>query len=111
MLGVVYGLEDDAAFELLKWLSQRSNTKLRTTAERLVVEFGALSAPCCPTGKPMIMCSRRSISCDELPRRFAALSVPAPSGRLRHCRAGSTPAFTATETRCRTSAFTFAVDT
>ena len=48
MLGLVYGLEDDAAFELLKWLSQQSNTKLRAIAERLVKEFRGLSAPALP---------------------------------------------------------------
>lgn len=48
MLAVVYGLEDVAAFELLKWLSQRSNTKLRTLAEQLVAHFRALSAPVLP---------------------------------------------------------------
>ncbi|WP_293004529.1 PAS and ANTAR domain-containing protein [Mycobacterium sp.] len=48
MLAVVYGLEDDAAFELLKWLSQRSNTKLRAIAQRLVEQFRALSAPVLP---------------------------------------------------------------
>ena len=47
-MAIVYGLEDDAAFELLKWLSQRSNTKLRTLAERLVARFRELSAPVLP---------------------------------------------------------------
>ncbi len=36
MLAVVYGLDADAAFEILKWRSQQSNMKLRTVAERLV---------------------------------------------------------------------------
>ena len=48
MLGVIYGLDDDAAFQLLKWLSQRSNQKLRTLAERLVVRFRAMSGPILP---------------------------------------------------------------
>jgi AmiR/NasT family two-component response regulator len=48
MLALVYGLEDAAAFQLLKWLSQRSNTKLRAIAERLVEEFRVLSAPVLP---------------------------------------------------------------
>lgn len=51
MLELVYGLEDDAAFQLLRWLSQRSNTKLRTIAERLVEEFRVLSAPVLPVRK------------------------------------------------------------
>ena len=48
MLAVVYGLETDAAFEILKWISQRSNRKLRDVAERLVEKFRALSAPILP---------------------------------------------------------------
>ncbi|WP_235687370.1 PAS and ANTAR domain-containing protein [Mycobacteroides chelonae] len=48
MLGVVYGLEEDAAFEVLKWISQESNTKLRTIAEELVAEFRSLSGPALP---------------------------------------------------------------
>ena len=35
-LMLVYGMDDDAAFELLKWYSQRSNVKLRDLAETLV---------------------------------------------------------------------------
>jgi PAS domain S-box-containing protein len=48
MLALVYGLEHDAAFELLKWISQRSNVKLRTLAEQLTSRFRALSAPVLP---------------------------------------------------------------
>ncbi|WP_338121628.1 PAS and ANTAR domain-containing protein [Mycobacteroides salmoniphilum] len=48
MLAVVYGLEEDAAFEILKWISQHSNAKLRNVAESLVSEFRALSAPVLP---------------------------------------------------------------
>jgi hypothetical protein len=49
MLAVVYGLEDVAAFELLVWLSQRSNVKLRILAERLVDRFRELSEPMLPS--------------------------------------------------------------
>ena len=35
-LMLVYGMDDDAAFDLLKWYSQRSNIKLRELAETLV---------------------------------------------------------------------------
>lgn len=48
MLAVVYGLEDTASFELLRWLSQRTNTKLQSLAELLVARFRALSAPVLP---------------------------------------------------------------
>jgi PAS domain S-box-containing protein len=48
MLAVIYGFEVDAGFELLKWMSQRSNTKLKDVAERVVTEFRGLSAPVLP---------------------------------------------------------------
>jgi ANTAR domain-containing protein/PAS domain-containing protein len=35
MLMLVYGLDDNAAFELLSWLSQESNVKLRVLAEQI----------------------------------------------------------------------------
>jgi PAS domain S-box-containing protein len=35
MLMLVYDVEDDAAIDLLKWLSQESNVKLRVLAERI----------------------------------------------------------------------------
>jgi PAS domain S-box-containing protein len=39
MLMLIYGIEGDAAFDLLKWLSQEANVKLRTLAERICEEF------------------------------------------------------------------------
>jgi len=48
MLGVVYGLEETAAFGLLTWLSQRTNIKLRKLASRLVARFRAMSGPILP---------------------------------------------------------------
>jgi len=39
MLMVVYGIDDEAAFELLRWRSQEANVKLRLLAERVVTDF------------------------------------------------------------------------
>jgi PAS domain S-box-containing protein len=39
MLMLIYGIGDDAAFDLLKWLSQETNVKLRALAERICEEF------------------------------------------------------------------------
>ncbi|OBH85328.1 PAS and ANTAR domain-containing protein [Mycobacterium scrofulaceum] len=39
MLMLVYGISDDAAFELLKWLSQEANIKLRPLAEQIADDF------------------------------------------------------------------------
>ncbi|MED5812438.1 PAS and ANTAR domain-containing protein [Mycolicibacterium sp. 050232] len=42
MLMLIYRINSDAAFELLKWRSQETNTKLRLLAERLAEDFLAL---------------------------------------------------------------------
>ncbi|ORB74350.1 PAS and ANTAR domain-containing protein [Mycobacterium scrofulaceum] len=39
MLMLVYGISEDAAFELLKWLSQEANIKLRPLAEQIAEDF------------------------------------------------------------------------
>ncbi|KUI38539.1 PAS and ANTAR domain-containing protein [Mycobacterium sp. GA-2829] len=43
MLGLLYGLDAEAAFALLKWRSQEANVKLRALAVQLVEDFRALS--------------------------------------------------------------------
>ena len=42
MLMLVYRIDADAAFELLRWRSQETNVKLRVLAEQLLIDFGAL---------------------------------------------------------------------
>jgi len=39
MLMLIYGISDDAAFDLLKWLSQETNVKLRLLAEQICEDF------------------------------------------------------------------------
>lgn len=39
MLMLVYGIDDDAAFNLLRWLSQEANVKLRLLAEQVSADF------------------------------------------------------------------------
>jgi PAS domain S-box-containing protein len=41
MLMLVYGIDDRAAFDLLKWLSQENNIKLRLLAEQITIDFRA----------------------------------------------------------------------
>lgn len=41
MLMLVYDLDDDAAFDLLKWLSQQHNIKLRLLAEQICADLRA----------------------------------------------------------------------
>ncbi|WP_434085251.1 PAS and ANTAR domain-containing protein [Mycolicibacterium goodii] len=42
MLMLIYGIDENAAFDLLKWLSQESNVKLRVLAEQAARDFTAL---------------------------------------------------------------------
>lgn len=39
MLMIVYGIDAEAAFDLLRWRSQEGNIKLRVLAERVVADF------------------------------------------------------------------------
>jgi hypothetical protein len=39
MLMLIYGIDDVAAFNLLKWLSQEANVKLRLLAEKILEDF------------------------------------------------------------------------
>ena len=43
MLMLIYGMDDSAAFELLKWRSQETNVKLKLLARQLADDFVALS--------------------------------------------------------------------
>jgi ANTAR domain/PAS fold len=43
MLMLIYRLDTDAAFELLKWRSQETNVKLRILAEQLLSDFAGLT--------------------------------------------------------------------
>jgi fructose-specific component phosphotransferase system IIB-like protein len=43
MLMIIYRINADSAFELLKWRSQETNTKLRVLAEQIVKDFLQLS--------------------------------------------------------------------
>jgi hypothetical protein len=43
MLMVVYGIDAEAAFDLLRWRSQEANVKLRLLARQVVIDFRALT--------------------------------------------------------------------
>ena len=43
MLSLIYRIDADAAFELLKWRSQETNVKLRILAEQVLADFAALT--------------------------------------------------------------------
>lgn len=43
MLRLIYGLDEVAAFELLKWWSQETNTKLQCLAEQIAADFAGVA--------------------------------------------------------------------
>ena len=43
MLMAIYGIDAQAAFDLLKWRSQESNVKLRPLAEQITADFAAVA--------------------------------------------------------------------
>lgn len=42
MLMLIYRVDSDAAFDLLRWRSQETNTKLRLLAEQIIADFGSV---------------------------------------------------------------------
>ena len=57
MLMLVYRVDADAAFELLKWRSQEVNVKLRILAEQLLADFAELAYEGrCLRGRPSTTC-------------------------------------------------------
>jgi fructose-specific component phosphotransferase system IIB-like protein len=51
MLMLIYGIDENAAFDLLKWLSQGANVKLRLLAEQICADFRALGPGGMPTAE------------------------------------------------------------
>jgi len=51
MLMLIYGIDDDAAFNLLKWLSQEANVKLRLLAEQICADFRAVGPSVMPNAE------------------------------------------------------------
>lgn len=45
MLMLIYGISESAAFDLLRWLSQEANIKLRSLAEQIVEDFRGAGLP------------------------------------------------------------------
>jgi fructose-specific component phosphotransferase system IIB-like protein len=75
VLMMVYDIDADAAFDVLKWRSQESNIKLRLLAERLMSQFQSLRSICSPLFR--VAPPRRDVS--DLRRRGTQISGSAPS--------------------------------
>jgi hypothetical protein len=52
MLMAIYGIDADAAFELLKWRSQMTNTKLRLLSQRIAEDFRAMHTETSRSARP-----------------------------------------------------------
>jgi len=69
MLMLIYGIDENAAFDLLKWLSQENNVKLRVLADQVAKDFTALG----DTGvlsrskfdQLLLTAARRAVSSDD----------------------------------------------
>jgi ANTAR domain/PAS fold len=48
MLMLIYGVDENAAFDLLRWLSQEANVKLRLLAEQICADFRSVGASVLP---------------------------------------------------------------
>ena len=53
MLMIVYGIDAEAAFGILRWQSQQHNVKLRLVAERVAKGFLEVSEPLPPAQRSM----------------------------------------------------------
>jgi hypothetical protein len=77
MLMLLYGIDESAAFELLKWRSQQNNVKLRMLAARIATDFLALSSgetlPSRSAFDKILLTAHLRIGAESQPRDGAAL--------------------------------------
>jgi len=68
ILMIVYRIDADAAFDLLKWRSQAANIKLRVLAEQLLADFRALNyddtLPPCPVFDQLLLTAHNRVGGD-----------------------------------------------
>lgn len=74
MLMLIYRINEDAAFELLKWRSQETNTKLRLLAEQLAEDFLALDYSETLPSRAILTGSCSPPTCGSAPRFSQARS-------------------------------------
>lgn len=68
MLMLIYGIDDEAAFNLLKWLSQEANLKLRLLAEQICADFRCAGPSAIPQSEfDQLLLSARSRVGDDPP--------------------------------------------
>jgi PAS domain S-box-containing protein len=67
MLMLIYGIDDSAAFDLLRWLSQEANVKLRLLAEQICADLRALGPSVIPHSEfdQLLVTARLRIAGDD----------------------------------------------
>lgn len=67
MLMLVYGVDQETAFNLLKWLSQEANIKLRQLAEQISVDFRQAGLTSQSEYDQLLLTARQRVSRDDNP--------------------------------------------
>jgi hypothetical protein len=67
MLMLVYGIDEETAFNLLKWLSQEANIKLRQLAEQISVDFRNAGLTSQSEYDQLLLTARQRVSRDDNP--------------------------------------------
>jgi len=84
MLMLIYGMDDSAAFEVLKWRSQETNTKLRLLARQIAADFVALSGsgdlPSRSAYDTLLLTAHRRIKADTEPGQATVLQPSEDTG-------------------------------
>jgi PAS domain S-box-containing protein len=78
MLMLIYDIDDEAAFNLLKWLSQETNVKLRLLAEQISKEFrgAGLALNSQSEFDHILLTAQRSIRRSDAHRQMQRSSAP-----------------------------------
>jgi len=88
MLMLVYGMDDSAAFEVLKWRSQETNTKLRLLAQQIAADFVALShsetLPARSAYDTLLLTAHHRINADTESGHDAVLQTSEDTGYSAH---------------------------
>jgi hypothetical protein len=69
MLMLIYSIDEETAFNLLKWLSQEANIKLRPLAEQIAADFRDAGLTSQPEFDQLLLTARTRVRRDKPPSR------------------------------------------
>jgi PAS domain S-box-containing protein len=72
MLMLIYAIDEDTAFNLLRWLSQEANIKLRQLAEQIAVDFREAGLTSQSEYDQLLLTARLRVSRDDDPSTLAS---------------------------------------